>query len=67
MFCPRNINSIEDLCDEDFYTVVCERVSVIFDTNDPVVQHDLLLTRRAYYEELMNTAIWARFHDVSRT
>ena len=57
---------MEDLCDEDFYSVVCALVSVIFETYDPVVQHDSVLTGRAYFEELMATASWARFHDVCR-
>ena len=54
---------MEDLCEED---VVCALVSVIFETSDPRVQHDLVLTGRACIEELTATGSWARFHDVCR-
>ena len=57
---------MEFVREEDFYFVVCAVVSVIFETTNPAMQHDSLLTRRTYYEELMATASWARLHDVCR-
>ena len=41
-------------------------ISVITEHDDPVVQHDSALTGRAYYDELLATPSWARFHDVAR-
>jgi hypothetical protein len=31
-----------------------------------IIEHDSALTGRAYYDELLATPSWARFHDVAR-
>ena len=59
---------MDDLTEEEYYSVVTALVSVITtDSADPVVQHDSTLTGSAYYyAELMAKSSWHRFHDVVR-
>lgn len=57
---------MEDLSEEDFNCVVAAIVSMIVERDDPIPQHDSELTGRDYYEELMATASYNRFHNVCR-
>jgi hypothetical protein len=57
---------MEDLSDDELYCVVTAIMSVIIEHDDPVVQHDSALTGRAYYDELLATPSWSRFHNVAR-
>ena len=43
---------MDDLTEEELYSVVTALVSMITDSTDPVIQHTLTLTRSAYYAEL---------------
>ena len=55
---------MDDLTEEEYYSVVTALLFEITDSADPVKQHDSTLTGSAYYAELMATSSWHRFHDV---
>ena len=57
---------MNDLTEEEYYSVVTALVSVITDSADPVIQQHSTLTKSAYYAEWMASSSWHRFHDVVR-
>ena len=57
---------MNDLTEEEYYSVATPLVSVITDSADPVIQHHSTLTGSAYFAELMATSSWHRFYNVVR-